>query len=58
MQEWYSGGQYSQKRMTRKQIQQMVQNMKKSKIISEKSNQYHKKEEDEAENILNDIGRK
>ena len=44
--------------MTRKQIQQMVQNMKKSKIVSEKSNKYHKKEEDEAESILDSIRRK
>lgn len=58
MQEWYSWGHYSQKRMTRRQVQQMVQNMKKSKIINEKSNQYHKKEEVEAENILNNIRRK
>jgi hypothetical protein len=38
--------------MTRKQVQEMVNNMKKTEIISEKSNQYHKKEEIEAEDIL------
>jgi hypothetical protein len=38
--------------MTRKQVQEMVNNMKKTGIISEKSNQYHKKEEIEAEDIL------
>jgi hypothetical protein len=30
--------------MTRKQINEMVNNMKKSSIINEKSNQYHEKE--------------
>ena len=52
MQEWYSGGHYSTRRMTKKQIQEMIQNMKKSKVVNEKSNQYHKKEEHEAEDIL------
>lgn len=52
MQEWYSGGHYSPKRVSKKQIQEMVKNMKKSKVVSEKSNQYHKKEEGEAEDIL------
>ena len=38
--------------MTKKQIQEMVNNMKKTEIISKKSKDYHKKEELEAENIL------
>ncbi len=33
----------------------MVKNMKKSKVVSEKSNQYHKKEESEAEEILREL---
>lgn len=58
MQEWYSGWQYSPKRMTKKQIQEMVQNMKKSKIVTEKSDKYHKQEEGEAENILKKLNEK
>lgn len=38
--------------MTRKQVQEMVNNMKKTEIISEKSKQYHEKEVIEAEDIL------
>lgn len=38
--------------MTKKQINEMVNNMKKSSIVSEKSKQYHKKEEIEADDIL------
>lgn len=38
--------------MTRKQIQEMIHNMKKSEVITEKSKKYHKKEEIEAEEIL------
>lgn len=52
MQEGYSGWHYSPKRMSKKQVQEMIQNMKKSKIVNEKSNQFHKKEKDEAEDIL------
>lgn len=52
MYEWYVSWWWRPKRMTRKQINEMVNNMKKSKVISEKSRQYHKKEEIEAENIL------
>ena len=58
MQEWYSGGLYSTKRVTKKQIHEMVKNMKKSKVVSEKSNQYHKKEEVEAEDILKRLDEK
>ena len=52
MQEWYSWGWGRPKRMTRKEIQEMVNNMKKTWLISEKSNKYHEKEELEADNIL------
>lgn len=52
MQEWYSGGHYSPKSVSKKQIQEMVKNMKKSKVVSERSRQFHKKEEIEAEDIL------
>ena len=38
--------------MTKRQIQEMLNNMKKSDIINKKSNQYHEKEEQEAEEIL------
>ena len=38
--------------MTKKQINEMVNNMKKTNIINEKSKQYHKKDEIEAEDIL------
>jgi len=51
MQEWYHGWGYSRK-MTRKQIQEMLNNMRKSDLISKKSMQYHEKEEVEAEEII------
>jgi hypothetical protein len=38
--------------MTKKQINEMINNMKKSEIINKKSKQYHEKEEIEAEDIL------
>ena len=44
--------------MTRKQIQEMIQNMKKVKIVNEKSKKYHKSEEDEADNILKKLDEK
>ena len=43
--------------MTRKQINEMINNMKKSDIVSEKSKQYHKKEEMEAEDILRKLNK-
>ena len=52
MQEWYHGSWWRPQRMTRKQMQEMVKNMRKSWIISEKSKQYHQKEEQEANEIL------
>ena len=51
MHEWYYGW-WSPKKMTKKQIKEMINNMKKTSIVSEKSKQYHKKEEIEAEDIL------
>lgn len=52
MQEWYHGWWGRQRRMTKRQIDEMVKNMGKTKIINKKSNEYHKKEENEAENII------
>lgn len=52
MQEWYHGWWWRPKKMTRKQINEMINNMKKTDIINEKSKQYHRKEEKEAEDIL------
>ncbi len=52
MQEWYYGWWWRPKRMTKKQIEEMIKNMKKTGIINKKSNEYHKQEEMEAENIL------
>jgi hypothetical protein len=52
MQEWYHGWWGKPKKITKKQINEMVDNMKKTSIINEKSKQFHKKEEVEAENIL------
>lgn len=51
MQEWYYGW-WRPKKMTKKQINEMINNMKKTSIVNEKSKQYHKKEEAEAEDIL------
>lgn len=52
MQEWYYSWWWRTKRLSKKQIQEMLDNMKKSEIIKEKSKEYHKKEEVEAEDIL------
>ena len=52
MHEWYYGWWGRPKKMTRKQINEMVNNMKKTSIVSERSKQYHKKEEIEADDIL------
>ena len=51
MQEWYHGW-WRPKRMTKRQIDEMVKNMGKTKVINKKSNEYHKKEENEAEDII------
>lgn len=51
MQEWYSGW-WTPRKMSQKQIREMVKNMKKSEIINKKSTEYHKKEEIEAEDII------
>ena len=52
MQEWYYGWWWKPQRMTKKQINEMIKNMKKTGIVSKKSNEYHKKEEKEADNLL------
>ena len=52
MQEWYYGWWWRPKRMTKKQIEEMVKNMKITGIINKKSNEYHKQEEKEADNLL------
>ena len=56
MQEWYYGW-WKTRRITRKEINEMISNMKKSDIIIEKSKQYHKKEEVEAEDILSKLNK-
>jgi len=58
MQEWYYGWWWRPKRMTRKQMQEMIKNMQKSEVISNKSKIYHKKEELEAEDILKQLNEK
>lgn len=54
MQEWYHWW-WTHKKMTKKQIQKMVDNMRKSWDINRKSNDFHKKEEKEAEDILKQL---
>ena len=54
MQEWYHGW-WRPKIMTKKQIKEMLNNMKKAEVVSKKSNQYHEKETVEAENILKNL---
>ena len=58
MQEWYYGWWWRPKRMTRKEIQEMMKNMKKTDIIQEKSKKYHETEELEADNILKKLDEK
>lgn len=55
MWEWYHGWWWRPKRMTKKQIEEMIKNMGKTKIISEKSNRYHEDEEKKADDILKRI---
>lgn len=52
MREWYHWWWWKQKRLTRKQIQEMVDNMRKSWIINKKSNAYHVREEKKADDEL------
>jgi len=52
MQEWYYGWWWRPKRMTRKQVQEMINNMKKTNVVHEKSRKYHEAEEVEANEIL------
>ena len=44
--------------MTRKQIQEMINNMKKTNVVHEKSKRYHEAEELEADNILKKLDEK
>lgn len=55
MQEWYYGWNSTPKKMTRKQIRDMINNMQKTEIVNKKSKQYHDIEEKEAEDILKKI---
>lgn len=51
MQEWYHGW-WTSRRMTKREINEMIKNMQKSEIINKKAKEYHKKEEIDAEDIL------
>jgi hypothetical protein len=44
--------------MTRKQIQEMINNMKKTDIIHEKAKKYHEAEQLEADDILKKLNEK
>ena len=55
MREWYNWSHYKPKKATKKQIQEMINNMKKTWIVSRKSKQYHEQQEREAEDILKDL---
>ena len=55
MQEWYHGWGWRPKRITNEQKRKMIKNMRKSKLIGEKSDEYHKKEEKEADDILKNL---
>lgn len=55
MEETYHSWWAKPKAMTRKQIKEMVKNMQKWWIIKKLSDEYHKTEEIEAENILNKL---
>lgn len=57
MYEWYNWSSYKPRKATKKQIQEMINNMQKTWIISEKSKQYHEQEERDAENILKKFGK-
>lgn len=52
MQEGYTWWWLRPKRMTKKQIQEMVSNMKKTEIINHKAEKYHQEEEKQANDIL------
>jgi len=55
MWEWYHGWWWMSKRITKKQVEEMVRNMKKTKIISERSDKYHEDEGKMADDILKQI---
>jgi len=52
MHEWYHSWWSRHRKMSKKQIQEMIKNMQKSNMIDKRSVQYHEQEEKEAENIL------
>ncbi len=49
--QYYSGGQ-RKRSMTKKEIEEMKQNMKKVDLIHEKAQKYHKKETQDVEKII------
>lgn len=55
MQEAFSNNRQGKRRMSRKEIETSKKNMKKVPIIEKKSQEYHKAEEVEAEQLLNKI---
>ncbi len=55
MQEWYLGWWSKPKKMTKKQIQEMIHNMQETEIINKRSKEYHEKEEREADSILDQL---
>ena len=48
---WWNGV----KRLSRTEIRKMKENMQKTPLVQEKSNKYHRLEEEKAENLLNSI---
>ena len=48
---WWNGV----KRLSRAEIRKMKENMQKTPLVQEKSNKYHRLEEEKAENLLNSI---
>ena len=49
---WWSGW---VKRLSRTEIRKMKENMQKTPLVQEKSNNYHRIEEEKAEKIMDDI---
>jgi len=48
---WWNGV----KRLSRAEIRKMKENMQKTPLVQEKSNRYHRLEEEKADNLLNSI---
>ena len=48
---WWNGV----KRLSRSEIRRMKENMQKTPLVQEKSNRYHRLEEEKADNLLNSI---